>query len=282
MTAAPSDPAPCFERRGEQLLPTARVRGPWSPSVSGVFVGGILAQELEQRHRSVELLPVRFTVELLRPLAMAPFTLASAVIRDGRLRVADVMAIQDDRLVARATAVFARPGADPAPPWTADLSYPSPPEAPPTTAPMWLWAGTVDAVDADPAGSPDLSQWRRPGPNFGWLRFGRNLLEGIDLTPFVRVAMAGDVSSSLTHHGPDELHYINTDYSIALGRLPVGDFIGLLATDQAGSAGAGAGAATLVDADGAFGFVTVSTLAAGAAASVTEAAMTGNAAGSGS
>jgi hypothetical protein len=54
----------------------------------------------------------------------------------------------------------------------------------------------------------------------------RPLVEGEPLTPFTRAALAGDVTSPLTHWGTNGLQFINADYTLTLSRLPEGPFIG--------------------------------------------------------
>ncbi len=81
------------------------------------------------------------------------------------------------------------------------------------------------------------------------------------MTPFTRIAFIGDVTSSITHWGTDGLRYINADYTVALSRLPDGEFIGLAAQSYHGTDGVGTGTATLFDHRGSLGSSTVLALA---------------------
>ena len=96
---------------------------------------------------------------------------------------------------------------------------------------------------------------------FAWTRMFRPMVAGHPLTPFTRAALAGDIISSLTHWGTAGLRYINADYTVAISRLPEGEYIGLAAQSYYGNDGVGAGTATLFDSAGPIGTGTVLALA---------------------
>lgn len=252
-----------FVPDGDAFVPTAMAKGPWGSSISGNFVGGMLGRAAE---RAVDpgLQPARLTVDLLRPVAMAPILLRTNVVREGRrLVLVDVALSQDDVVVSRASALFLRRGDQPpGEVWTAPVEMPpAPPEtvdAPEGTS-MMVWAY---GKDPDAAGrSFDLTQWQHDGPKSVWLRDLGPLVEGERTTPFVRAAMAGDVASSLTHFGTDGLHYINADYTLTLSRLPVGSDVGLKALSHTSDDGVGTGTAAMFDRGGLIGSATATALA---------------------
>ena len=90
---------------------------------------------------------------------------------------------------------------------------------------------------------------RRPkaGPKFAWLRDIKPLVDGEPMTPFTRAAMVGDAASSLTHFGSRGLHFINADYTLTLGRLPDGPYVGLAALTHYSHAGVATGVVTMFD-----------------------------------
>lgn len=57
----------------------------------------------------------------------------------------------------------------------------------------------------------------------------RDLVDGEELTPLLRAALAVDVTSSLTNFSTDGLAFINADYTLTLSRLPRGLYIGMAA-----------------------------------------------------
>jgi hypothetical protein len=72
-----------FVTDGKSYVPTRLARGPWGPSISGNYVGGLLG-------RAADLQPARLTMDLLRPVALKPLQMHSSVVRDGRrLRLVD-------------------------------------------------------------------------------------------------------------------------------------------------------------------------------------------------
>lgn len=120
-----SDPAPTcfFVTDGKCYVPTSLARGPWGPSLSGNYIGGLLGRAVEQEVDDVDLQPARLTVDLLRPVALQPLQMHSSVVRDGRrLRLVDAVMTQNDVIVARASALFLRRVSMP---WTPCGRHPS-------------------------------------------------------------------------------------------------------------------------------------------------------------
>ncbi|MDT5144818.1 MAG: hypothetical protein QOI79_4185, partial [Mycobacterium sp.] len=90
----PSAAAPTsfFVTDGKDYVPTRLARGPWGPSISGNYVGGLLGRAAEREVDDVDLQPARLTVDLLRPVALQPLQMHSSVVRDGRrLRLVDAV-----------------------------------------------------------------------------------------------------------------------------------------------------------------------------------------------
>jgi hypothetical protein len=162
------------------------------------------------------------------------------------MQAVDAELVQDDQIVARATALFLRRREHPQPqPWTTPIAMPL---APPDkeqwskTRPMF-----ITCYGRNPVVGGDGSEWRHLGPKYAWVREIRPLVDHEPLTPFVRAAMAVDLTSSLTHFSAQGLQYINADYTLTLSRLPERDFIGLAALTHYGNAGVATGTATLFD-----------------------------------
>jgi acyl-CoA thioesterase len=245
-----------FVTDGKGYVPTRLTRGPWGPSISGNYVGGLLARAVEQEVDDVDLQPARLTVDLLRPVALQPLQTHSSVVRDGRrLRVVDAVMTQNDVTVARASALFLRRSEHAVDTvWTSPVTMPAVPAEPDVLAddvPMVLHSFGRDPV----AGSPGVgvTEWRHHGQKFVWLRETKLLVDDEPLSPFTRAIMAGDVTSSLTHWGTEGLDFINADYTITLSRLPEGVYIGLASMTHYSHAGVATGVATLFDEKGPIG-----------------------------
>lgn len=246
-----------FVSDGEDYVPTRLARGPWGPSISGNYVGGLLARTVEQEVDDVDLQPARLTVDLLRPVALQTFQMHSSVVRDGRrLRLVDAVMTQNDVIVARASGLFLRRSEH----TTVDTVWTSPLTMPALPAEPVMLAGDVPMVfhsfGRDPvAGSPGVgvTEWRHHGQKFAWMRETKFLVDDEPLSPFTRAVMAGDVTSSLTHWGTEGLQFINADYTITLSRLPEGVYIGLASVTHYSHAGVATGVATLFDEAGPIG-----------------------------
>jgi acyl-coenzyme A thioesterase PaaI-like protein len=255
-----------FRTDGDTFVPTPNARGPWGQTVSGNYVGGLLGHIVDRdQSADADLQPTRFTVDLLRPVPMAPLTGQSRVIRRGRrLTLVDAELRHDDALVARASALFLRRGVQPEDDaWTTPVSMPPVPPEPADTdgRALLLWVFGGGSGDGDPVPSSDLSGWQHDGPKSVWLRDIAPLVDGVALTPFVRIAIAGDYASSLTNFGSTGLPFINADYSVSLTRLPDGPHIGLSALTHHSDDGIATGTAALFDRQGQIGTATASALA---------------------
>ena len=83
-----------------------------------------------------------------------------------------------------------------------------------------------------------------------WTRETTRLVDDEPVSPFVRTALSGDIACPLANSSDQGLHYINADYTMLIGRYPVGEWVGLEVTQQIDADGISMGSATLVDATG--------------------------------
>jgi hypothetical protein len=86
-----------------------------------------------------------------------------------------------------------------------------------------------------------------------WMAEIRGLIEGEALTPFTRVAVAADFASPLANRHETGLGYINTDMTVYLHRLPVGEWIGFEKINHDASEGVAIGECFLYDVEGRIG-----------------------------
>lgn len=252
-----SGPEAFFSVAGDALVPSRWSQGPWGETISGHIMGGLLGWAVERAGGDPAFLPARLTVDLLRPTAMAPVRVETSVRREGkRIKVVDAEVLQNAVVVSRASSVFLRGGEHPAGAvWGPSTVMPPIPDDGAVSAadmPFVLWAYGADA-DAGTLGGTRV-EWEQAGSRkFAWVRELRPLIAGDPMTPFVRVALAGDVTSALTHWGTGGLRYINADFTMTLSRLPDGDYIGLASDGHNGSGGVASGSATLFDRHGPIG-----------------------------
>jgi hypothetical protein len=254
--AAGTLPSAFFVADGDTFVPTSIARGPWGQTISGNFVGGLLGHAIELAAGDPDFQPARLTVDLLRPAALAPVRVDTTVARAGkRLRLVHALVTQSETVVARASALFLRRGEQPADEiWTSPVTMPPPPPTPDPvpdglTVLVWTYGKNTDSPGPDFG----LSGWQHAGPKYIWVRDIRPVFDGRPLSPFTRAAMAGDMTSSLTHYGTAGLSFINADYTLTLSRLPEGPYIGLAALTHYSHAGVATGVAAIVDQFGPIG-----------------------------
>ncbi|CAN5663621.1 thioesterase family protein [soil metagenome] len=256
-TTPEAEPEAFFTVDGDSFVPGPVARGPWGQTLSGHIVGGLLGRTLEAAVSDPQLQPARFTVDLLRPILMEPVQVQSTVQREGRrITLVDAAIIQHDRVVSRASGLFLRRSEDPdGRVWSPNFGMPPippPPAVIPPGLPMLVWSYGPN-LDR-PLPGVGAEEWEQAhAQKFAWVREIRPLIAGEAVTPFTRIAMASEVTSSMTHWGTAGLRYINADYTLTLTRLPVGLYIGLAANAQFSAAGVASGTATIFDEQGPIG-----------------------------
>ena len=237
-----------FQSAGDGVSPRPHAHAPWGTDMMhGRLLGGLAARALEAEHGAPGWRAARLTVDLFRPAAMALVEIDVRPVRAGRrLKVVDAWISCDGHEVGRATAVFL--AEDEAPPgriWR--------PQQEPWPDP--------DSIETSEPGSTDHDGWwfRTVRGGFGsgeqtrvWTRETTGLVDDETVSPFVRTALSGDIACPLANSSDEGLHYINADYTMLIGRYPVGEWIGLEVAQQIDADGISMASATLVDQTGPF------------------------------
>ncbi|MBS0472521.1 MAG: thioesterase family protein [Proteobacteria bacterium] len=246
-----------FKREGEAYLPQAAGRGPWrDDSLHGRVVIGLCGYELERTHGGPEWMPARLTVDMYRLPDFSPITAETRVIRGGRrIKIVDVELMQGGKSVSRGTAQFLIRGEN-APgktvsPHNWDAPHPDTLPPPPPNqfgGRMWKMRNVSEWFGAD------------NGKRGAWMAEIREMVEGAPLTPFTRVAAAADFASPLANRAENSLGYINTDMTVYLHRLPVGEWIGFEKTNHHATDGVAIGECFLHDTQGPIGSATCAAL----------------------
>jgi hypothetical protein len=250
---------PFFTRDGDAFLPTPAASGAWGPtSLHGRVVIGLLASVIEQRHGGDELVPARLTVDMFRlPDLMTPVGVKTRLIRDGlRIRVIEADFLSGGVAMARASCQLLRRTENPegrvwSPP---NWDVPAPDDIPVPADPRLGMHGKW-------ATRPIVGAMGTVGPRRQWMSEVRDLIEGIPLTPFVRVAVAADFASPFANAGDKGLGFINSDVTLYLHRLPVTPWIGFEVVKHHATDGIAIGECWLYDEHGAIGTSTVAALA---------------------
>jgi hypothetical protein len=233
-------------------------------------VAALLAQAVESCVPDEPMHVVRLTVELLRPVPLAPLTVSAEVSRPGRkVQVVEARMRAGDVDVAWGRALRIRlhppggdadgrpgaglsdptgngpvPGADPGAPPGPDDGYSSP-------EPM----GGYRAFHS--AGAEMrfvVGEFDGRGPAVVWVRLAVPVLPGEEPSPLQRVAAAADFGNGVSSE-LDFAHYlfINPDLSVHLHRPAVGEWVCLDASTTIGIPGVGLAHSALWDVHGPIG-----------------------------
>jgi hypothetical protein len=238
-----------FEPGDGGLLPHPDARSPWSEDMlHGRLLAGLAAWAIEREHGDDELVPARLTVDLFRNPRMEPVTVETAEVRvGGRVRAYDATMRIGGVDVARASTLWLRRAemADDDAPHTPAWDVP-----PPEDSELEFGGGfEVRSVGGRAFGAPL--------PRRSWLRDTHTLVGAEPLSPFVRAALAADFASPIANSHSAGLSFINADLTLHLGRLPVGEWIGIDVADRVATEGVSVAMCRFHDATGPIGWSSV-------------------------
>jgi hypothetical protein len=255
-------PDAVFHRDGDVLVPTDLARGPWSPDAQhGGAPAALLAGEVERHDPGPASFVARLTIALLRPVPLAPLTVAVTTTRPGkRVQWVQARLVHDGVDVVRATALRLR---------TDDLELPVPERAPlavpsPDTSDEFRITFSLDDARIDrslPVGfwnAVDVrlarGSWLETGPATVWFRLRQPIVAGEAISPLQRVAAAADfgngVSAALER---GRYLFINPDLTVYVHRLPAGEWVAIDAVTHAEADGVGLAESVLHDEHGSIG-----------------------------
>lgn len=249
---------------GEEFVPLPLAQAQWrADQMHGVAVSGLLARALELAVSAAgrgDLVPARYQVDLFRPARMIPTTARASIVREGpRLMLLDAVIEQEGEVMARASATFLKPSAEPVGEvWSAD------PETRPTPPPADLLPERgqhhVPLFASAEPWSDNFTQHQNAGRHQTW-QTAMPIVADEECTPFQAVASIADATSMVTNWGSGGVEYINTDIGLVLARLPQGTLLGLRTTDHITADGVAVGSAEVFDTSGVIGIATVTSLA---------------------
>jgi Acyl-CoA thioesterase C-terminal domain/Acyl-CoA thioesterase N-terminal domain len=238
---------------GDRVVTSPNAAGPWHPGMQHGSPPAALAVWAAEAIPTREPMRIaRVTIDLMRPVPLAPLTLATEVLREGRkIQLCAVRLYADGVLTVGATILKVKTQAPALPPEAAGL----PVELP-----------GPDASRVDPANfssSPFVTgmslraargQFGVPGPGAIWYRVDRPLIEGSAISQAMRAVVASDfcngTSAVLDFR---RWTFLNADLTVSLAREPFGEWILVDAESWIGPDGAGLAMARLADGRGYFG-----------------------------
>lgn len=211
-----------FEAAGGRFVPSELTRGPWDPGAQHAGPpSALLGRAIEHCEPRAGMVIGRVTVEILRPVPLAPLKVAARVVRPGRsveLLEAELSGPEGELMRARAWRLAAgevrlEPQGGEAPPGpdegeTRDF-FPTGHEA-----------GYHTAMDYRFVRGGFLE----PGPATVWMRMRVPLVAGEEPTALQRVLVAADSGNGVSAALDWRRHlFINTDLSVHLMRPLLGE-----------------------------------------------------------
>lgn len=217
-----------FVREGEVFVPTELGRGPWSPdALHGGAPAALLAGYAEQLVDDEEMFLSRLTLELIRPVPMAPLKVEASMGKGRSVRRVELSLRNGDIVVARAVALFLR--AEPLDIEPRLGGHPLP--GPDRCHEPFLVPG-MEQVTSFHYTAMDIrvahGQTVAPGPAAGWFRLQYPLVAGEQVSAAMRAVAASDFGNGLSWILPvQEFTFVNTDLTVYLHRPPRSEWVAL-------------------------------------------------------
>jgi len=249
-----------FVPDGADLVPTEFARGPWTPdALHGGPVAALAARAVEAIPTDEPMHVARLTVELLRPVPVAPLSVSASLVRPGRkVQLVEARISSGGRDVAWGRALRVRlqpsaepfrgsgpvPGIDPGAPPGPDAGYRSP-------API----GDYRAFHNTGAElAYVIGHFAKRGPATVWVRLAVPVVPGEEPSPLQRVTAASDFGNGVSSELDFAHHiFINPDLTVYLHRPALGEWVCLDASTTIGIPGVGLAESRLWDVHGPIG-----------------------------
>ena len=238
---------------GNRVVTSPNAAGPWDVTMQHGSAPAALAVWAAEAIATREPMRIaRVTIDLMRPVPLAPLTIESEVLREGRkIQLCAVRLLADNVVVVGATILKIKTRALTLPPEVVDqpVELPGPDQAH-EEKPDFSSSAFVTGISVRAA----RGRFGVPGPGAIWYRVDRPLVQGFAVSQAMRAVVAADfcngTSAALDFR---QWTFINADLTVSFARQPVGEWILVDAELMIGPDGAGLAAARLADARGYFG-----------------------------
>ena len=242
-----------YRVEGHRVTTSPNAAGPWDPSMQhGSAPAALAVWAAEAIPTAVPMCIARVTIDLMRPVPMAPLTLESEVLREGRkIQLCAIRLLAGSVMVVSATVLKIKTQALALPPDVGDVAVTLPgPDQAPEENPSFSSSPFVTGISMRSA----LGQFGVPGPGAIWYRADRTLVEGQPISQAMRAVVAADFCNGTSAVLDFQAWtFINADLTVSFAREPVGEWILLDAESWIGPDGAGLAMARLADIRGYFG-----------------------------
>jgi len=267
-----------FVPDGTDLVPTEYSRGPWTPdALHGGPVAALAARAVESIPTDEPMHVARLTVELLRPVPLAPLSVSSSVVRPGRkVQLVEARISSDGRDVAWGRALRLRLQPDGAEPSSGSSGTGF---AGTGSSGTFRGSGPVPGIDPGAPPGPDagyrspapigdyrafhntgaellyvVGHFAKRGPATVWVRLAVPVMPGEEPSPLQRVAAASDFGNGVSSELDFAHHiFINPDLTVYLHRPALGEWVCLDASTTIGIPGVGLAESRLWDVHGPIG-----------------------------
>lgn len=246
-------PAFYVPQGGGVFASTPATAGPWGPeSQHGGPAAALLVRAFELTEPQPRSRIVRFAMEILRPVPVAPLTVRTVVVRPGR-RIALLRGVVEARgqEVLLAHAWRLRVPAEPVAAVPDDFAVPPiPPSASTSAWPGAYLDGYMSAIEWRPV----VGSLGEPGPGVAWTRARLPLVAGEETSPFAGAALVADSGSGVSASVDfSKWLCINVDLTVSLHRDPAGEWVLLDSVTITDPGGSGLAVTRLADENGAVG-----------------------------
>ncbi|WP_329190058.1 thioesterase family protein [Actinacidiphila glaucinigra] len=260
-----SDVEAFYERAADdRFVPTPRTRGPWdAASQHAGPPAALLGRAVRTRPGAREdMRLVRITFEIHSPVPLAPLTVTTRVLREGRsVELVEASLAPDggaEIMRARAVRIRVAPGTVPAADRGGEPGAAAPEPAPPGPGqarpepffPVPWDTGYHTAMETRFTSGSFLDR----GPATCWLRMRVPLVAGEKTAPLDRVLVAADSGNGVSNVLDFATHlFVNPDLTVHLHRHPAGEWVCLDARTTVDPYGVGMAETALHDERGPIG-----------------------------
>ena len=244
---------PIFRVDGNRVVTSPDAAGPWDPRMQhGSAPAALVVWAAEAIAVPVPMQIARVTIDLMRPVPVAPLTIETEILREGRkIQLCAIRLLADGVVVVSASVLKIKTQVKTLPPGLRICRS--------------ICRGRINRWSSPPttleARSRNASRCARRAADFGmvgaaaiWFRVDRPLIEGSPISQAMRAVVAADFSNG-TSSALDfrQWTFINADLTVNFARQPVGEWILLDGECWVGPDGAGLAMSRLADQRGYFG-----------------------------
>jgi hypothetical protein len=242
-----------YRVEGSRVTTSPNAAGPWHPGMQhGSAPAALVVWAAEAMPTAVPMHIARVTIDLMRPVPVAPLTLETEVLREGRkIQLCAIRLRAGDVVVVGATVLKIKTQTLELPPDVADIAVELPgPDQAHVEHPSFSSSAFVTGISMRAA----RGSFGVPGPGAIWYRADRTLVEGAPISQAMRAVVAADFCNGTSAVLDfEQWTFLNADLTVSFTREPVGDWILLDAESWIGPDGAGLAMARLADVKGYFG-----------------------------